>query len=95
MTGYLPRGVDHVRRAMKKGYRISLCPGCDGPRIHGKKRGVRCVGCGQFWDVIAWTMPTLKCDRCRRDIPQLHGRKERCERCVKTLRNLDRKRRVA
>ena len=68
-----------VRLALDKGHAVSACPACDGSRIHAKTRGIRCIGCGQYWDVSSWAK-IRRCDRCKYPLPV--NRRERCLPCA-------------
>ena len=75
-----PYEVAVVRQAMDKGHTISTCAGCDGPRIHSKgRRGIRCIGCGQYWNISSWTK-VRRCDRCKYPLPV--NRRARCLPCA-------------
>lgn len=71
-----------VAKAMRKRHRVTQCPGCQGPRIHSKRRrGSRCFGCGQRWEDSVITRPKRTCDRCGRPITRPWGQSTRCKPC--------------
>ena len=71
-----------VEKAMRTRHRITPCPGCQGPRIHSKRRkGSRCFGCGQRWKVSAIVLSERTCDRCGKPITQPWGQSTRCKPC--------------
>ena len=71
-----------VAQAMRKRHRISKCPGCDGPRIHSKRRkGSLCFDCGRRWETSVITLSKRACDRCGRPITQPWGQSARCQAC--------------
>lgn len=77
------RVLQIVGLGLKQKHPITQCPGCAGPRIHSKQgRGMRCFGCGQYWDWSPWPK-TRYCDICKKPLTD-PNRKERCLSCAKS-----------
>ena len=75
-----------VAQAMRRRHRVTRCPGCDGPRIHSKRRnGSLCFGCGRRWETSVIVLSKRTCDRCGQPITQPWGQSTRCNPCRQTV----------